>query len=518
MKRAIRLLIICAMTAALLAALAVCAAAEGEPTQTPEAEDSPAEVDPMAPVDTPAAAPSGAVYTVASAGAAHGTVTMVDYTAAGVDSGMYIHGGSGYYYGAQISGASCGAVIDGADSVYFGSSNGSLPLYDERGAASGIVWGGCRPTAVDCDEGIFLNGDVTGGVLVEDGASFDCRQAVLLCGAGSGSFRFCNARLHSDIGVLADLGANAGDVQLCYENGSYQGSFINDSDSTLSVTVGHGAMLFGDTKQLSGPIRVTVEAGAVWAVESGAQVERLAVEEGATVYAALTENEDGSLTLTASDAILEPGTYAAEPVTADLPIGHGPALPEADGSIGAASEPELDARRQRGLFPLAPVDQADTEAVEEPETEEEALPNDEIETLPEDETEAVPESEAAIEADAASEDTDEDFDRRLFPLTPAPEPAEEEEPVPEEDEASMVDDGQLSARRGLLTGVALACPRPSGAPAGTVGFAAQLALAGEGRPLAATALKAGIKTHSFLPEALDNRAVILYNPYCCSAA
>ncbi len=54
---------------------------------------------------------------------------------------------------------------------------------------------------------------------------------------------------------------------------------------------------------------VVVEADGVWVVEEESLLTSLTIEEGATVYGTLTENADGTLTLTASDEVVEAGTY-----------------------------------------------------------------------------------------------------------------------------------------------------------------------------------------------------------------
>lgn len=78
---------------------------------------------------------------------------------------------------------------------------------------------------------------------------------------------------------------------------------------------------------------VTVEDGGVWVVNELSLLTGLTVAEGGTVYAALTENEDGTLTLQPSASIVAPGDYgaAAEPaepeeeeVDLPMPIGEEP--------------------------------------------------------------------------------------------------------------------------------------------------------------------------------------------------
>lgn len=548
MSKAIRLFIICVMAAALLAAASVWAAAAAPEEDSPSAAPEQAEAEASAEeeqelpetVDFPAVEPAGTVYTVGSSGAAlsgaypaQAAVTVVDYAAEGADAGVQFAGESRYYYGAQITGVDCGVRIDGAVNGYFGSSAGAIPLYDPKGAVSGIVWGGGSDTAVNCGVGFLLNGDVTGAILVEDGASFACRDAVILCSAGSGSFRFHNARLSSEAGVLVQTESGAGDISVCYENGSYSGALFNAGSGTLSVAVGRGALLFGDTTPEGGPVEVTVATGGVWAVGQSAGVTRLTVEDGATVYADISENEDGSLTLTASDSVLEPGTYEAAPVADTLPAGHGPALPADDAPDADAddltmdpapalpaeeeAEAERDASRADDLFPLVPG-QASADEADEADAPEAAEPAQ------------TPQPEEEQPQQSAS-------DKRMFPLVPSAdepaaavqEPAEEPqppqpEPAPEEDVPVTVPSEveQSTMRHSLLLGMGLAAPSALSshidAPSPSLEFAARLAVRTTGQAPTVSLLKTGAKTHSFLPEALDNRAIILYNPYCCSAA
>ena len=59
-------------------------------------------------------------------------------------------------------------------------------------------------------------------------------------------------------------------------------------------------------------VNVTVKDGGVWTVEDTSLITCLTIEEGSTVYGALSENPDGSLTLTASGTALAAGVYGTE--------------------------------------------------------------------------------------------------------------------------------------------------------------------------------------------------------------
>lgn len=490
MRKALGLLTMCTILTALTATAAYAA---------PEAED------------VPAAMPAGTVYAVGqSADDSAVAVTVVDYAFDGSEeagSGAAIDGGSRYYYGAQITGVSSGAAIDGADCVYFGASSGSIPLYNSRGTVSGIVWGDGRATSVDCAVGLLLTGDVSGGVVVEDGSSFTCSEAVIRCQAGGGAFRFHNAKLHSDAGVLLEMEPDAGASSVCYANGSYSGDHINASSAALSIAVERGALLFGDTAQTGGPIHLCVEAGGVWVVSERSTVTSITVEDGGTVYGELLETGAGALILFPSDTALEPGTYSAEPLTEKLPLGHGPAAPAQDAGPEAAEEQDAepagddpDALRAKALFPLTTPDASDADDA----------PDASGAQMPE-EIEKAEEAEEAEITDEPEPDPDARRARSLFPLSPD---------ASDPDDAEDTDDETI--RSSIADGVGLALPDidiiPTGALPPSMELAAQLSWRSADRPAVAAQLKTGAKTHSFLPEALDNRALILYNPYCCSAA
>lgn len=477
MRKATKLLTMCIIWTAALACTAAYAAAAPE-------DDA---------VSLPAS-PSGSVYTAGPCGQSAAARTTVDlvYDGGGEDSssGVLCDSGNFYYYGAEITGVDHGVILDGAESCYFGSSNGAIPLHNERGTVSGIVWGDRRETSVECNVGFLLCAG-SSRVFVEDSSSFTCHEAVIRSLSGSGDFLFCNTRLVSDAGILAETEGSAGALDVVYTYGAYRGDHINGGSGDMSVTVGQGAVLFGDTQQLSGPVNVTVSAGGVWAVDEQAELTSLTVEAGGTVYGELTQGNNGSLVLLPSDAMLEQGTYQAEPISDPLPFGHGPAV-AADTEEPDEADPNADK-----LFPLVPGAPMSPEDAEDPVVTDDA----EDTSLP-----PVNEEDPVV--------TDDAEDTSLPPVDT--EDVEEPAPTPEE-----ADPGPVGLSSALLDGVVLARQTALAmrwdALSPSIDLATQLASPRLGGSLASL-LKVCTKNHSFLPEALDNRAIILYNPYYCLAA
>lgn len=211
-----------------------------------------------------------------------------------------------YLYGSGISGAAYGAVLDGAGSVWFGSSTGTIPLYDAAGGMTGVEAGQGRASSVDSVFGLLLLNGADNVVTVDEGTALHTRDAAVLYKGGSGEMRFNNARVCSDSGVLlrmmdddADRRADtdpetgsglyderdgggsagfpgiaydcpsapaasdepdpalppdepAGHLAVAYTNGLYQGDIYNGTGwygqpgDSLTVTVGKGAVLYGD--------------------------------------------------------------------------------------------------------------------------------------------------------------------------------------------------------------------------------------------------------------------------------
>ena len=87
-----------------------------------------------------------------------------------------------------------------------------------------------------------------------------------------------------------------------------------------------------------GKINLTLTNGAVWNVTGEGILNSLTVEEGCEVYGSVTENEDGTITVTPSDEVLAAGVYGT---VAELEIAEEAASGEGQGSgEDAASEGE----------------------------------------------------------------------------------------------------------------------------------------------------------------------------------
>lgn len=409
----------------------------------------------------PGPVPAGTTYTVA-AGSAGEALTVVDFQLDGGDGAeygvLYADGGSRYYYGAVISGVTYGAVIDSAGTGYFGSSDGTIPLYDPRGAMTGIVWGDCRATDIRCGTGFLLRGDVTGCILVEDGTTVTALDAVVRYEGGNSRMCFNNARLGTDSGIFLDMAEDAaGQLSLSFTNGSYDGDMnVPAPDAALSVLVGKGALLRGSVllpEQGGASVELTAAAGATWAPDTVCGLTRLQVEEGASVYARI-EDDSGVLTLYPDGEALDPGVYEAvplpeQPIIESIPFGHGPAV----------------------------------------EAEDEASPSD-----------AVP---------AQTPLTDE------LPFGHGP-------AVEAEDEASPSDAVAASDALGLSLARQIAqsaLPTSVAGDALADGLQIHLATRNFTQPPVRAAVQIAVtKSESFVLETLDNRFKILYNPYCCLAA
>ena len=304
---------------------------------------------------------SGTWYTVGPAGGeTDAALTAVDHRFDGggtAEYGVRYDGNSQYYYGAEISGVTYGVVIDSAGTGYFGSSDGTIPLYDPSGAMTGVVWGDCRPTDISCQTGFLVRGDVAACILVEDGSSVHAQDALIVYESGVCRILFNNARLGSDSGVLLDTAENAdGQLTLSFSNGCYTGD-LHTGPAALSVCVGKGALLHGDVAPAgdgqTGAVDVTVAGGGTWVPEKGSRLDRLCVEDGAAVYGVLEEDDSGALSLLPGDTLIEAGVYereAASPLTEQLPFGHGPAVSDAVADAFAAADLTVAAGVMQALF------------------------------------------------------------------------------------------------------------------------------------------------------------------------
>lgn len=243
--------------------------------------------------------------------------------------GAYLRGcASAYFYGATVSGATYGAVLDGVERAWFGSSRGTVLLYDGADLA-GSVRGRGRTSDLDGVFGLLICGDAA-SVTVEDGTSIRTADAAVLYKDGSGTLTFNNARLASDSGVLFQMmddddddrigrlpgshgyspvydeanasggpgfptidrdivaaiapkledsddalppSAQAQQVSVTYTNGLYSGSIYNGTGyygqpgDSLAVTVGSGAVLDGDISLTSTAKAIPYSQQAVQALD-----------------------------------------------------------------------------------------------------------------------------------------------------------------------------------------------------------------------------------------------------------
>ncbi|MCD7845921.1 MAG: hypothetical protein LUG57_08775, partial [Oscillospiraceae bacterium] len=369
-------------------------------------------------------------------------LSIVSESEGGMDSGWRIFGydedayGSGYgayyignpsqyYYGTTISGVTYAAIITGATTGVYTSSNGDIDLYDANGELIETVEGEGNVTTINAVYGFMQHNSLSDGIYVTDGTVINVEEAVVLNKAADGDYYFDEAELNSASGILIQMEDNDDDnrigmismaegfntlydesnvgaedgfpginydytstsggntVTATFTNGDYVGDIFNgtgyytQTGDDLVVTIGEGATLTGDialTSTIKGiayseeaiegiayygddityvlldadgnvtedeseaayiqfktytineyflqghvmnkvyyngtsTASVVVEADGVWVVEEESLLTSLTIEEGATVYGTLTENADGTLTLTASDEVVEAGTY-----------------------------------------------------------------------------------------------------------------------------------------------------------------------------------------------------------------
>lgn len=192
-------------------------------------------------------------------------VTAVDtdlifQTADGAPAGVasrYAGGACHFYYGATVSGAAIGAVLDGACTAVYGPSDGTIPLYDSQGEQTGAVTGQGRPTSVSALIGFLMTGDMADGAYV-DSAFVNAERSPLVHQSGSGAFTFRKSKLTAGSGVLVQMiggldGApvsEPGALAVTFTEGAYRGHVYNGSTAgagdRLTVTIGEGALLNGD--------------------------------------------------------------------------------------------------------------------------------------------------------------------------------------------------------------------------------------------------------------------------------
>ncbi len=228
----------------------------------------------------------------------------------GMDSGWRIFGydedayGSGYgtfnigspaeyFYGVTISGVTYGAIIMGAKTDRYASSNGSIELIDVNGEPLETVAGKGRPTVINGVFGIMQVGGIADGLYFEDGTIVNTEDAVIIYKSGSGDYYFDNAVLNSNKGILFqmmdsdddsranmgadpaysqdkvdtgigfpginyayDSGAGSAAVTATYSNGVYEGDIYNGT-GYYSHTAGHLTVTLGENAVLNGDIALT---------------------------------------------------------------------------------------------------------------------------------------------------------------------------------------------------------------------------------------------------------------------
>ncbi len=179
-----------------------------------------------------------------------------DGTPAGVAS-RYSGGASHFYYGASISGAAIGAVLDEAGTAFYGPSDGSIPLYDSQGEPMSAVTGQGRPTSVSASIGFLVTGDMADGAYM-DSAFVSAERSPVVHQSGNGAFTFRKSKLTAGSGVLVQMiggldGAPVSEpdaLAITFTEGAYRGHVYNGSTAgagdRLTVTIGEGALLNGD--------------------------------------------------------------------------------------------------------------------------------------------------------------------------------------------------------------------------------------------------------------------------------
>ncbi len=146
--------------------------------------------------------------------------------------GAYLSGGaSQYFYGSSVRGATYGAVLDSAGEVYYGSSDGTVLLYDGPNLV-GSVQGQGQPSDVRSVFGFLVTGDGAQNVTVEAGTGIHTAEAAVLYKNGNSVFTFDNARLSSDSGVLLQMMDDDADDRIGLLSGHYGYSPVYDERDT----------------------------------------------------------------------------------------------------------------------------------------------------------------------------------------------------------------------------------------------------------------------------------------------
>ena len=230
----------------------------------------------------------------------------------GLDSGWRIFGydedayGTGYgsyyignptqnYYGATFDGVTYAAIITGANSGLYTSSEGEIEIYDANGNLLEVVEGEGNPTVINGVFGIMMHNSLSNGMTFNKGTTFNTEDAIIIYKAGNGDFYFDEAVLNSNNGVLFQMidndddsrvgmanmqimgfdtvynedkvasgigfpginydyasGVGGNTLTATYTNGTYEGNIYNGTGyygqkgDDITVTIGEGAILNGD--------------------------------------------------------------------------------------------------------------------------------------------------------------------------------------------------------------------------------------------------------------------------------
>ena len=206
----------------------------------------------------------------------------------------YIGNPSQYYYGTTFDGVTYAAIVTGATTGHYASSNGSIDLYDAQGNFLETVEGAGNPTVINGVFGFMVHNSCSNGMWIEDGTIVNAEDAIVIYKAANSDWYFDNAELNSAKGVLFQMIDNDDDsrvgmvsmaegfsttyvesnvsgemgfpgltydaseksggntVTATYTNGDYVGDIFNgtgyysQAGDDLYVTIGEGATLTGD--------------------------------------------------------------------------------------------------------------------------------------------------------------------------------------------------------------------------------------------------------------------------------
>lgn len=365
-----------------------------------------------------------------------------DPAAYGSGYGSYVIGNvDEYYYGANITGATFGAIAREGNAIY-ASSNGDIDVVSAKGEDLGTVAGQGNPTVIETVIGAMTHSSEDVSLTYTDGTIVNtAAETVLYRSSGHGNFTFDNAVLNPGNGIIVQMiddddstvgmgdfstmgfntslieaagmpstnGNETGATATCEEvnavfaNGEYVGDLYNgtgyygQAGDVMNVTVGENATLEGAialTETFHGiayspealafaqaeegveyvlidadynvtaneadaayiqftqftidqyymlcrmlnhvynngysGVNVTVEAGGTWKVAGESLVNYLKVE--GTVYGAITENADGTLSIAPSANTIPAGEYGVQ-VVAEVAASMGM------GNVGGSGEP-----------------------------------------------------------------------------------------------------------------------------------------------------------------------------------